>query len=83
MKLLKIKIHEACQIIAVTDNGDCVLTAAAFTSDDDAEAAENLIYTLLIRLGLLKKDCTPPMSIAEFLRTINATAETYVKELIS
>lgn len=87
MKLFKIVVHENCQILAVVDDADNIISAAAFTSDEDTETAENFIYTLLLNLGFLKK--TPVVksskTISEFLDIIKGVfgdgITSYVKDI--
>lgn len=83
MKLLKVKLNKACQLVAIVDDKDVILTVGAFTSDDDAETASNVLYTLLCNLGLLKKQSDAPrLTIEELLKATNTTAQAYVKELV-
>lgn len=83
MKLLKVKLHEKCQLVAVADDKEVILTAGAFTSDEDAETAGNVLYTLLCNLGLLKEHCgAPRLTVEELLKETKTTAQAYVKELV-
>lgn len=87
MKLFKIVVHENCQILAVVDDADNIISAAAFTSDEDTETAENFAYTLLLNLGFLKK--TPVVksskTISEFLDIIKGVfgdgVSSYIKDI--
>ena len=86
MKFLKVKARENCQILAVVDDADNILTAAAFTSRDDTEAAENFVYTLLVNTGLTKApaDISRTKTIDELLGIVEeayGTCKVYVKDL--
>jgi len=86
MKFLKVKVHENCQMLAVVDDADNILTAAAFTSDQDTEAAEDFAYTLLVNTGLMKApaDMTRPKTVDELLGIIETAcgdSKSYIKDL--
>ena len=85
MKFLKLKLHENCQMLAVVDDADNVLSAAAFTSSQDTEAAEGFAHTLLANLGLVKTaDLPRTKTISELLDAIEETYgafEFFVKDL--
>lgn len=53
------------------------------TSDEDAETAGNVLYTLLCNLGLLKEQSgAPRLTVEELLKETKTTAQAYVKELV-
>ncbi len=86
MKFLKVKAHENCQMLAVVDDADNILTAAAFTSEHDVQAADDMIYTLLINFGILKapSDIQRPATVDELLDITSKTfgdCEVYTAEL--
>lgn len=86
MKFLKVKVHEKCQVLAVVDDADNVITCGTFTSDQDTETAEDFAYTLLINAGLLKapSDMTRPKTTEELLSIIAASCgdcKSYIKDL--
>lgn len=85
MKFLKLKLHENCQMLAVVDDADNVISAAAFSSSQDTEAAEGFAHTLLANLGLVKTaDLPRTKTISELLNAVEETCgtiATYIKEL--
>ena len=86
MKFLKIVVHEKCQMLALVDDDDNILTCGTFTSDQDTETAEDFAYTLLINTGLLKVpfDMTQPKKTEELLNIIAANCgefKSYIKNL--
>lgn len=85
MKFLKLKLHENCQMLAVVDDADNVLSAAAFTSSQDTETAEGFATALLANLGLVKNaDLPRTKTVAELLDAIEETYgafEFFVKDL--
>lgn len=86
MKFLKMKVHENCQLLAVVDDADNILSAAAFTSSQDTEIAENFAHTLLVNCGIAKAPADMPRTktISELLDAIETTYgafEFFVKDL--
>lgn len=86
MKFLKMTLHENCQMLAVVDDADNILSAATFTSSQDTETAENFAYTLLANIGLLKTpaDISCPKTIDDLLGVIEETVGTcaaFIKDL--
>lgn len=86
MKFLKLKLHENCQMLAVLDDADNILSAATFTSSQDTETAENFAYTLLANCGIVKAPADLPRTktVADLLDAIEETCgtiATYIKEL--
>lgn len=75
MKFLKADVHKNCKVLAVVDDADNVLTVAAFTSEQDAEAAEDFAYTLLANSGLIKApaDIMTRTTAEELLNIVSAT----------
>lgn len=73
MKLIKVKVHENCQLLMLTDDADNVLTSAAFTNEEDTETAGDFICTLLIRLGMWEPptgESLQPTTVKELLELV-------------
>lgn len=71
-------------MLAVVDDADNVLSAAAFTNAQDAEFAEDFAYTLLVNLGLVFADVPRPKTREELLDVIKSIYKDYkifVKDL--
>ena len=49
MKVEKIKLSNETYLVAVTDKNDNVAAAGAFTYQDEAETAANIIHTVLTK----------------------------------
>ena len=81
MKLLKIELNKECHIIAAVDDANTILTTGAFTNDEDAETASDVLYTLLVNLGLLQNRQAPSATKLPELLNMVTGAKVYVKDL--
>lgn len=86
MKLLKLNLHEGCQMIALADDDENILTAAAFSSENDADSAADLLYSLLVNVGAVKSESgdSSPVNVQKLLDTAGdffGAYQAYVREL--
>ena len=84
MKIFRFVLNPQCQVLGVMGNDDeHVLTTAAFTNDEDFDAAEALTSTLLARLGLLEthEPLSPAPTLPELLALLGLDGKDFVLEL--
>lgn len=72
MKLFKFDISRNLSAIGVADDEDVVLTCAGFSGEDNIDAAETLISTLLANLHLVQApDKVKQVTIDELLTMLH------------
>ncbi len=86
MKLLKMKLNKRCYLLAVVDDADNVISASAFSTEQDIEVATGFTYTLLLNSGLLKApaDLPRPKTVNELidiLKGIYGKFDVYIDDL--
>lgn len=81
MKLFKVDISRNSSAIGVADDKDVVLTCAGFSGEDNIDAAETLISTLLATLHLVQApDKVKQVTIDEMLTLLHLEgAPVYIK----
>ena len=85
MKVFRLDLNSQCHVLGVMgDDDEHVLTTAAFTNDEDLDAAEALTSTLLVRLGLLEthEPLSPAPTLPELLALLGLDAKDFALELI-
>lgn len=83
MKFVKAKCTDG-YLLLVADDADKVLTAGAFTGEENVETAENFAYTLLVNTGLAKKPdgITRIKTVGEVLDFLEKKEQSYVKSYV-
>lgn len=84
MKIFRFDLNPQCHLLGVIgDDDEHVLTTAAFTNDEDLDAAEALTSTLLARLGLLEthEPLSPAPTLPELLALLGLDGKDFVLEL--
>ena len=73
----KILVRDDLRIVAVVDEDGYVVSACAFTDEDNGEAGASLVWTLMLRMGLTENPVPkkpPKMTVQEMIEFIAKSA---------